>query len=176
MDAKNNTGSAVLAVEPCSFIHRSNRLGSALQFFPYTGRRKALTCLPEAEKHIEVIVVFNERIVHNIVFLSVRGEIFKTTEVQNPVQNRLMNPQLDFRLHGLHRFRIVENRFPILPGREGLRLHLQMENAGKPEQTIVLPKPAIPLKIPVATFQHKLIGLNNPLRLIPMTVNIGKGK
>ena len=57
MDAKNNTGSAVLAVEPCSFIHRSNRLVSALQFFPYTGRRKALTCLPEAEKHIEVIVV-----------------------------------------------------------------------------------------------------------------------
>ena len=55
MDAKNNTGSAVLAVEPCSFIHRSNRLDSALQFFPYTGRRKALTNLSETEKHIEVI-------------------------------------------------------------------------------------------------------------------------
>ena len=49
MDAKNNTGSAVLAVEPCSFIHRSNRLGSALQFFPYTGWRKALTSLSETE-------------------------------------------------------------------------------------------------------------------------------
>ena len=30
MDAKNNTGSAVLAVEPCSFIHRGNRSGPAL--------------------------------------------------------------------------------------------------------------------------------------------------
>ena len=95
MDAKNITGSSVFAVEPCSFIHRSNRLGSALQFFPYTGRRKALTCLPKAEKHIEVIVVFNEWVLHKIVFCSVRGEVFKTTEVQNPVQNRLMNPKPD---------------------------------------------------------------------------------
>ena len=116
MDAKNNTGSAVLAVEPCSFIHRSNRLGSALQFFPYTGRRKALTCLPEAEKHIEVIVVFNERVLHNVVFRSVRGEIFKTTEIQSPIQNRLMNPKPDSRLHGFPCFRLVENPFPLLSG------------------------------------------------------------
>ena len=176
MDAKNSTGSAVLAVEPCSFIHRSNRLGSALQFFPYTGRRKALTCLPEAEKHIEVIVVFNERVFHKIVFRSVRGEIFKTTEVKNPVQNRLMNPKPDSRLHGFQRFRVVENRFPVLPGREGFHPHLQIGNAGQPEQAIVLPKSAIPLEIPVAAFQHKLIGFDRSLRLIPMTVNISKGE
>lgn len=175
--AKNDPGSTgLLPWSLLSFIHLCNRLGPALQFFPYSGRRKALTSLPEAEKHIEVIVVFNERIVHNIVFLSVRGEIFKTTEVQNPVQNRLVNPQSDSCLHGFQCFRIVQNWFLIIPGCKGLRLQLQIGNAGQPEQTIVLPKPAIPLKIPVASFQNKLVRLDNPLRLIPMTVNIGKGK
>ena len=107
MDAKNNTGSAVLAVEPCLFVNCGNRSGPALQFFPYTGRRKALTCLPEAEKHIEVVVVFYERVLHNVVFRSVRGEVFKPTEVQNPIHDGLVNPQLDCRLHGFQRFRVV---------------------------------------------------------------------
>ena len=82
------------------------------------------------------------------------------TEIQNPIQNRLVNPQSDCRLHGFQRFRVVENRFPVLPGREGFHPHLQIGNAGQPEQAIVLPKSAIPLEIPVAAFQHKLIGFD----------------
>ena len=51
-----------------SFISCGNCLCPALQFFPYTGRRKALTLLSKTEKHIVVIVIFHERVFHNIVF------------------------------------------------------------------------------------------------------------
>lgn len=47
---------------------------------------------------------------------------------------------------------------------------------GTPEETIVISAAAVPLKIPVAAFQHKLIRLNDPFRFIPMAVDVGEGK
>ena len=65
---------------------------------------RTLALIPETEKHIVVVFIFNERKVYNVMLITIWHKVIIGTKFKYPVQNRFMNTDFDFCLQCLDVF------------------------------------------------------------------------
>lgn len=148
---------------------------SAFYFFTDMDRLQALAFISKAEKHIVVIVPFDERIAYKIVFFSVRDNSIIGAKFKNPIQHRFVDADFYISLQSFQDWLKIQDWLFVFTRTICFLQHLQICHSGQAKQAIIIFAAAIPLKIPMTAFQYKLIWLNNPFTFAAVTVHICKG-